>query len=144
MQKLNAIIEIPTGSKYKYEVCKDTGILVLDRVLNLRYPVNYGFLIDTLGDDGDALDVFVVSTYPLTQLSKVEVIPYVLVECLDNGVIDDKIICRLKGDSVDNVDVDAAIYDIEYFLGQYKPGFVVTGMEIDYNTILNYIESKRI
>jgi inorganic pyrophosphatase len=65
------VVEIPKGSKLKYEIDKETGLLVLDRVLfsSVRYPHNYGFIPRTLADDGDALDVLVLmqeAVHPLT------------------------------------------------------------------------------
>src|SRR6186713_3016841 len=68
-----AVIEIPAGSKLKYELDKDTGLLRLDRVLYsaVHYPANYGFIPRTHADDGDALDVLVLmqeAVHPLTMV----------------------------------------------------------------------------
>ena len=59
---LSAVIEIPQGSKKKYELDKETGLIILDRVLHTstHYPANYGFIPRTYGDDGDPLDVLVL------------------------------------------------------------------------------------
>ena len=70
-QQFNAVIEIPLGSSNKYELDKKTGLLKLDRVLHsaVYYPANYGFIPQTLADDGDPLDVLVLgaeAVYPLT------------------------------------------------------------------------------
>ena len=61
-QLVNALIEIPQGSKSKYEIDKKTGLLKLDRVIysSFHYPVNYGFIPQTLGQDGDPLDILVM------------------------------------------------------------------------------------
>ncbi len=66
-----AVIEIPRGSKLKYEVDKDTGLLMLDRVLysSVHYPANYGFIPRTLANDGDALDVLVLMQEPVEPLT---------------------------------------------------------------------------
>ena len=69
--KFDALVEIPRGSKAKYELDKDTGLLRLDRVLytSTVYPANYGFIPRTLADDGDPLDVLVLCNeqiYPMT------------------------------------------------------------------------------
>ena len=68
---VNAIIEIPAGSRIKYEIDKDTGFLVLDRVLfsAVHYPANYGFIPRTYCDDGDALDVLVLAQTPVHPLT---------------------------------------------------------------------------
>lgn len=73
----NAVIEIPMGSKNKYELEEETGLLRLSRVLfsAARYPVNYGFFPRTTGSDGDALDVIVFGQEPLHPLTIVEVRP---------------------------------------------------------------------
>lgn len=65
--KINVIIEIPYGSNIKYEVDKDSGLVVVDRVMYgaMFYPANYGFVPNTLADDGDPVDVLVLNTYPL-------------------------------------------------------------------------------
>jgi inorganic pyrophosphatase len=65
-EKLNAFVEIPTGSRNKYELDKETGILRLDRLLYsaVHYPGDYGFIPRTLGDDGDPLDILVMTTEP--------------------------------------------------------------------------------
>jgi inorganic pyrophosphatase len=64
---MNVIIEIPKFSKNKYEIDKETGIIALDRVMHTAqdYPFDYGFVPQTLFDDGDALDVVLVTTHPL-------------------------------------------------------------------------------
>jgi inorganic pyrophosphatase len=61
-QRVNAVIEIPQGSKSKYEIDKETGLLKLDRIIfsSFHYPVNYGFIPKTLGQDGDPLDILVI------------------------------------------------------------------------------------
>ena len=66
-EKMNVIIEIPRGSMNKYEIDKETGMIALDRVLHTaqQYPFDYGFVPQTLWDDGDALDVILLTTQPL-------------------------------------------------------------------------------
>ena len=66
-EKLNAVIEIPYGSNIKYEIDKDSGAIVVDRVMYsaVFYPANYGFIPRTLADDGDPADVLVLNEYPL-------------------------------------------------------------------------------
>jgi inorganic pyrophosphatase len=66
-----AIIEIPRGSKLKYEIDKPTGLLMLDRVLysSVHYPANYGFIPRTHADDGDPLDILVLMQEPVEPLT---------------------------------------------------------------------------
>ena len=66
-EEINVIIEIPRGSSNKYEIDKETGLIKLDRAnySSAPYPVDYGFAPRTLWDDDDALDVIVLTTYPL-------------------------------------------------------------------------------
>ena len=69
-QEMNVIIEIPKGSKNKYEIDKKTGLFKLDRAMKTSqdYPFDYGFAPQTLWEDGDALDVIVLSTFPFVLL----------------------------------------------------------------------------
>ena len=92
--KLNAVIEIPYGSNIKYEIDKDSGAVVVDRVLYsaMFYPANYGFIPSTLADDGDPTDVLVLNEYPLQAGS---VIPCRLIGVLvmeDESGMDEKLL----------------------------------------------------
>ena len=89
-----AVIEIPKGSKQKYELDKKTGLLILDRILytSTHYPANYGFIPHTLADDGDPLDVLVLCSESLLPLSLVKVYPIGVITMNDNGKNDEKII----------------------------------------------------
>jgi inorganic pyrophosphatase len=90
-----AVIEIPKGSKVKYELDKETGLLRVDRVLysSVIYPANYGFIPQTLGDDHDPLDVLVLMQEPVAPLSILRVRPIGLMVMVDQGENDEKIIC---------------------------------------------------
>lgn len=94
-KELIAVIEIPMGSRCKYELDKKTGIIKLDRVIAsaVYYPGNYGFLPRTLGEDGDPLDVLVVSQIAFHPGIFLEAIPIGGVHMLDGHDVDDKIIC---------------------------------------------------
>lgn len=120
--KINAIVEIPKGSFYKYEVDKQTDKLKLDRPLNQKMPYNYGYIPGTCSKDGDPLDVFLVSHHPIPSLTTVEVTIAGLLKCTDNGVEDDKLIAYIEGEGVD---CDLAIPDIIQFLHTYKTNFMV-------------------
>lgn len=91
---MNVIIEIPKFSKNKYEIDKDTGIIALDRVMHSAqdYPFDYGFVPQTLFDDGDALDVVLLTTYPLAPGILVKARPVAIMEMIDGGERDDKVI----------------------------------------------------
>ena len=94
-EEFNALIEIPKGSKVKYELDKDTGLLKVDRILysSIHYPANYGFIPRTLGDDGDPLDVLVLMQEPVQPLSLMVVRPIGMMHMVDDGENDEKIIC---------------------------------------------------
>jgi len=93
-EELNVIIEIPKNSPNKYEIDKKTGLIALDRA-NYSYhpyPFDYGFVPQTLWDDGDALDVVVLTTFPLAIGILVRVRPVAVMEMIDGGESDYKII----------------------------------------------------
>jgi inorganic pyrophosphatase len=90
-----AVIEIPKGSKVKYELDKETGLIRVDRVLysSVIYPANYGFIPQTLGDDHDPLDVLVLMQEQVYPLSILRVKPIGMMTMVDQGENDEKIIC---------------------------------------------------
>lgn len=89
-----AVIEISKGSKNKYELDKDTGILKLDRILHTstHYPANYGFIPRTYADDFDPLDVLVLCSESIHPLTMVRCYPIGVISMLDNGFADEKVI----------------------------------------------------
>ena len=88
------VIEITKGSKKKYELDKDTGKIILDRILytSTCYPANYGFIPRTYGDDGDPLDVLLICSEPIEPMTLVRAYPIGVISMIDNGHIDEKII----------------------------------------------------
>lgn len=94
-EEFNALIEIPKGSKIKYELDKDTGLLKVDRILysSVVYPANYGFIPRTLGDDEDPLDLLVLMQEDVQPLSIVRARPIGMMVMEDEGEDDEKIIC---------------------------------------------------
>jgi inorganic pyrophosphatase len=92
--EINCIIEIPKGSPNKYEIDKETGLIALDRAnySAAPYPFDYGYVPQTLWDDGDALDVIVLTTYPLQTGILVRARPVAVMEMLDGGESDRKVI----------------------------------------------------
>jgi inorganic pyrophosphatase len=93
-QVVNALIEIPQGSKTKYEIDKATGLLKLDRIIfsSFHYPVNYGFIPQTLGKDNDPLDILVICSESIHPLCLVEATVIGNMQMIDTGEHDDKII----------------------------------------------------
>src|SRR4051812_40993819 len=93
-EEMNVIIEIPKGSQNKYEIDKETGLIKLDRAnySSAAYPIDYGFVPQTLWDDGDALDVVVLTTFPLFPGVLVKVRPIAILEMTDGGEDDYKVI----------------------------------------------------
>ena len=89
-----AVVEITKGSKMKYELDKETGLLALDRILytSTHYPANYGFIPRTLADDGDPMDVLVLCSESLCPMSLVRCYPIGVITMSDNGDSDEKII----------------------------------------------------
>lgn len=125
---INVIIEIPKGSKNKYEIDKKTGIIKLDRVMHTAqdYPFDYGFVPQTDWYDGDALDVVVLTTHPLPVGVLLEARPVAVVHMVDDGDRDEKIIAVPKGDPrfadvKDLKDINPhTLKEIEHFFLTYK------------------------
>ena len=95
-----AFIEIEQGSKNKYEIDKETGLIILDRILYTatHYPLNYGFIPRTHCEDGDPLDVFVLCSQPIEKMSLVRCYPIGVISMKDRDKGDDKIIAIPFGD----------------------------------------------
>ena len=127
-EEMNVIVEIPKGSKNKYEIDKETGLIALDRPMHTAqdYPFDYGFVPQTLWDDGDALDVLVLATYPLALGVLVRVRPVAIMNMIDGGENDEKIIgvpvSDPRWDHVkDLADINKhTLKEIEHFFGTYK------------------------
>jgi inorganic pyrophosphatase len=125
---VNTIIEIPKFSKNKYEIDKETGLIALDRVMHSAqdYPFDYGFVPKTLWDDGDPLDVVVLTTYPLLSGILVPVRMVGIMNMIDDGDSDAKIIAVPKKDPrwdevKDLGDVNKhTLKEIEHFFATYK------------------------
>lgn len=97
---VNGIIEIPKGSRAKYELDKDSGLLRLDRVLysSVYYPANYGFIPQTYCDDRDPLDILILSQIEMQPLCIVPAKVIGVMRMLDQGEADDKLIAVAAGD----------------------------------------------
>src|SRR6266700_6639867 len=123
MKSIRCTVEIPAYSELKYEKDKKTGKLFIDRAITGSYPFNYGYINNTLWDDGDALDVFVVGDQIDTPLIEVNVEPFAVIELEDNGVSDTKIVGKVVGRKLwqkrtQYIDI------ILQFLQEYKEGIV--------------------
>ena len=99
-EKVNVVVEIPRGSRNKYEIDEQTGILKLDRVIHspFHYPTDYGFIPQTLGEDGDPLDAMVMTHHHLIPPCIVCARPIGLLKMRDEKGVDDKILCVPDGD----------------------------------------------
>lgn len=125
---VNVIIEIPKGSKNKYEIDKETGLIKLDRAMKTSqdYPFDYGFVPRTLWEDGDALDVIILTTYPLSPGILVEARPVAVLRMIDGGEGDDKIIAVPESDPRWNgvkalSDINPhTVKEIQHFFETYK------------------------
>jgi inorganic pyrophosphatase len=125
---VNAVVEIPKGSRSKYEVDKPTGLLRLDRVIysSFQYPINYGFIPQTLGHDGDPLDILVFCSQSIHSLCLVEANVIGNMQMIDSGLQDDKIIAvAAKDPSVNYIrNMDALpqhfLAELRNFFEQYK------------------------
>ncbi|EAI4298274.1 inorganic diphosphatase [Campylobacter lari] len=128
--KLNAVIEIPYGSNIKYELDKESGAIMVDRVMYsaMFYPANYGFIPNTLADDGDPIDVLVLNEYPIQAGA---VIPCRLIGVLlmeDESGIDEKLLAvpvskiDPRYDSIKSLDdlPKASLDKIKNFFETYK------------------------
>jgi inorganic pyrophosphatase len=94
-QDINVVVEIPQGSGVKYEVDKDSGALVVDRVLftPMAYPAAYGFIPNTLADDGDPADALVLIPVAVTPGAVIRARPIGLLLMEDEAGMDEKIVC---------------------------------------------------
>jgi len=126
--EVNAVIEINRGSKNKYEIDKETGMIALDRVMHSAqdYPFDYGFVPQTYWHDGDALDVVLLTTYPLLPGILVKIRPVAILNMIDGGDNDNKIIAVPVGDPrfaevQDLGDINKhTLKEMEHFFSTYK------------------------
>ncbi len=122
------VVEIPKGCKKKYELDKETGFLMLDRILHTstHYPANYGFIPRTYGDDEDPLDVLLLCSQSLDPLTLVRSYPIGVISMIDNGRDDEKIIAiPLEDPTFNNItsieQLPAHIFDeMRHFFKVYK------------------------
>ena len=123
-----AVIEVPKGSKNKYELDKRSGLIRVDRVLfsSVHYPANYGFIPQTLGEDHDPLDILVLGQEPVYPLTILNSRPIGVMKMIDQGEADDKIIAVHADDpeyahysSIDELPPHRMI-EVQRFFEDYK------------------------
>ena len=127
-EKFTAVIEIPKGSKVKYEIDEDTGMLALDRILSTAtaYPWNYGYIPRTFAFDGDPLDIVLICTETLYPNTLVECKPIGLLKMIDGGDQDDKVITVATKDrylrDIESVDQlpKHIVDELKHFFSVYK------------------------
>lgn len=144
-----ALIEISKGSKNKYELDKDTGMLKLDRILytSTHYPANYGFIPRTYAQDNDPLDVLVLCSEKILPMTLVECYPIGVVIMTDEGYYDEKIIAVPVNDPSynkikDYTEIQRHIIDeIMHFFSVYKE---LEGKETAVDMIKDAAEAKKI
>ncbi len=125
---VNGIIEIPKNTRAKYELDKDSGLLVMDRVIysSMYYPANYGFIPQTFCDDKDPLDILVLSQIAIVPMCIVSARVIGVMRMIDNGELDDKIIAVAENDMSYNHFEDISelpphfVKEIESFFEDYK------------------------
>ncbi len=147
-QKVNAIIEISKDSQVKYELDKETGMLKLDRFLYsaAHYPGDYGFIPQTLWDDGDPLDVIILTGKPVLPMTLVEIRVIGVLRMIDDDEEDDKILAVYAGDprykeveSVQDVPTHTII-ELKNFFERYKE---LQGKEVTIPEILGKTEAYK-
>ena len=101
-EEFTVVIEIPKDSQCKYELDKETGFIILDRVLftSTHYPMNYGFIPRTLSEDKDPLDVLVICSEAIVPMTLVECRPIGIIKMIDQGYEDEKIVAVCVHDPV--------------------------------------------
>ena len=142
-----AVIEITKGGKVKYELDKETGLLMMDRVLytSTHYPANYGFIPRTYAQDGDPLDVLVLSSEKIEPLSLVRCYPIGVIIMEDGGEKDEKIIAIPFNDPMYNSyhdirELPSHIFEeMSHFFSVYKQ--LETGKETDINDVRDRSEA---
>ncbi len=150
--EINVIIEIPVDSEpVKYEVDKDTGAIFVDRIMktSMRYPTNYGYIPDTLSDDGDPADVLVIMPMALIPGSVIQCRPVGLLRMEDEAGGDDKVlavpvekITGLYRNVLDIEDVDKMTLDrIAHFFDHYKD--LETGKFVNINGWFGVEEARQ-
>ncbi|MEK7650753.1 MAG: inorganic diphosphatase [Patescibacteria group bacterium] len=145
---INVIVEINKGSKNKYEVDKETGLIALDRVLHSAqdFPCDYGFVPQTLWDDNDPVDVILLTTNPLVPGLLVRARPVAIMNMIDSGDADDKLIAVPVDDPrwqkvQDLADLNPhTLKELQHFYETYKQ---LQGKEVKINGFKGKTEAEQ-
>lgn len=145
-KKVFAVIEMPMFTRYKYEISKETGLLTVDRPINQKIPSNYGFIENTLAEDGDALDVFVMASEAIPSTAIVELDVIGIVKVIDNGQRDDKILAYVKNDDSTKgiLNPEEFTQSVVGYLNTYKSGVVVEGTQSKIEAINKINKTRRV
>lgn len=127
-EAINVIVEIPKGSKNKYEIDKETGLIALDRAAHTAqdFPFDYGFIPQTLWDDDDPIDVIILASFPIHPGVLVRVRPVGIMNMIDGGEADDKLVAvpttAPRFDTVEDIaDVNPhTLKEMRHFYSTYK------------------------
>jgi inorganic pyrophosphatase len=146
---VRAVIEVPLGSKNKYELDKDTGMIKVDRVLfsSVSYPANYGFIPQTYCLDNDPLDILVLGQAPVVPLSLMEAKPIGVMKMTDQGEPDDKIIAVHYNDpeysDYDSISQLAKhrLQEIDRFFRDYK---VLENKEVKVEKFFDEVHARKV
>lgn len=138
MKPVRVKIEIPKGSRVKYEINKDTGVVEVNRILHFEFPYNYGFLPRTLWDDGDPLDAIILGHFSLHPGVELEAVPVAVVHMEDNGESDWKLVCAMSPVKFEEY------HDLVIgFLKAYKPGVKIDGYTTEAEAIREVVRKAR-
>lgn len=139
------VIEITKGSKKKYELDKETGYLILDRILHTstHYPANYGFIPRTYGDDNDPLDVLLLCSEQIEPMTLVRAYPIGVISMIDNGRNDEKIIAIPCSDPNYNMYSDISELP-EHIFDEMRHFFTVYKNLENKETAVNEVSSREV
>jgi len=139
LEEFNVVVEIPQGSQHKYEIDEHTGLLRLYTVTRgtLAYPYNYGIIPSTLAEDGDHLDVFLIANEPIPPLTLVPARPLGVLELIDNGEPDHKVlaICSVDEHFVRIASVKELDHDPEAELRSFFTQITTLSNDKEYSII---------
>ena len=138
-----AVVEIQKGSKKKYELDKETGMLRMDRILytSTHYPANYGFIPLTYADDNDPLDVLILSSQSIDPMVLVRCYPIGVIKMVDNDYMDEKIIAIPFSDPMYNSYKDIVSDEMMHFFSVYK---ALENMSTAVQEVMDGEEARRI
>lgn len=138
---MKAVVEMPMGTTNKWEL--KNGKMVIDRLLKIPCPANYGFIPGTLAADNDELDVFIIGDREFAPGDETHIDVIGLFECTDQGVSDDKVLAKMRGIDVPQNEILSQMCRIGHYLMNYKPGFEVKDYKsIDEKALTKYKKSK--